>query len=209
MTRLWAAVLIMTLTVSFTSCKNDKKEENTVEMDSTASDEAAAKEAEAQKAEMVRNEEEARKNSIAGLAMESRDLDTLVIALKAAGLDSMMLEKGEYTVFAPTNHAFSELKKKTLDGLLAPENKQMLTSTLQYHVVPGIVTSEILADSIKAGNGKFSTKTVNGEELTFMMSGDQIEIKDGTNSKAQIVQGNIKASNGIIHKVSKVLMDHK
>lgn len=201
-------VLMIGFAISITSCKNDKKEDNKMEIENAkANEEAAAKEAESKKAEMAK--EEARRSSIAGIAMESRDLDTLVIALKAAGLDNMMMEAGEYTVFAPTNQAFSKVKKKNLDALLNPDNKEMLTKTLQYHVIPGVMTSEILADSIKAGKGKYKVKTVNGEELTFMRSGDQIEIKDGTNFKAQIVQGNIKASNGIIHKVSKVLMDHK
>ena len=199
------AAMLMTLTIPFTSCKNDKKEDKMVVK---TDEDAAAKEADARQAEMAKAEE-AKKNSIAGIAMENKDLDTLVIALKAAGLDQMMMEKGEYTVFAPTNQAFSKVKEKNLKALLDPANKQMLTSTLQYHVVPGILTTGAIADSIKAGKGKYNVKTANGNELTFKMNGEQIEINDGTNLKAQILQGNIQASNGLIQKVNKVLMDHK
>ena len=203
--KIFAMAMLLTFAVSFTSCKNDKKEDKT---EMNVEDNAAAKEADAKAAEEAKMEK-ARKNSIAGLAMESKDLDTLVIALKAANLDKMMMEKGEYTVFAPTNHAFSKVKKKDLNALLNPDNKEMLTKVLQYHVVPGVMTSGAIADSIKANGGKYSVKTSNCEELTFKMDGQQIEINDETNIKAQIVQGNIKASNGIIQKVNKVLMDHK
>ncbi len=165
-------LLVLILGITFTSCKNDKKENvEATEMDQKANDEAA--EAHRQ-AEM---KETAKANSIASKAMASSDLDTLVIALKAAGLDSMMMDEGEYTVFAPTNNGFSKLKKGQLDELLKPENKEMLTGVLQYHVVAGRVTAEDLAKGIQENGGKYKFKTVNGEELTAMMDGDQIVIK--------------------------------
>lgn len=193
--------MVLILGITFTSCKNDKKENvEATEMDQKANDEAA----EAQRqAEM---KETAKANSIASKAMASSDLDTLVTALKAAGLDSMMMDEGEYTVFAPTDNGFSKLKKGQLDELLKPENKEMLTGVLQYHVVAGRVTAEDLAKGIVENSGKYKFKTVNGEELTAMMDGDQIVIKDGTNYEAHILQGNIEASNGIVHKIDKVLM---
>jgi len=193
--------MVLIIGITFTSCKSDKKENvETTEMDQKADDEAA----EAQhQAEM---KETARSNSIASKAMASNDLDTLVTALKAAGLDSMMTDEGEYTVFAPTDNGFSKLKKGQLDELLKPENKEMLTGVLQYHVVQGKVTTADLSKGIQDNGGKYTFKTINGEELTAMMDGDQIVIKDGTNFKAHILQGNIEASNGIVHKIDKVLM---
>ncbi|HEA30784.1 MAG TPA: fasciclin domain-containing protein [Leeuwenhoekiella sp.] len=195
-------LMILILGITFTSCKNDKKENtDATEMDQKAEDEAAM---EAQRQEEMK--ETARSNSIASKAMASNDLDTLVTALKAAGLDSMMMDEGEYTVFAPTDNGFSKLKKGQLDELLNPENKEMLTGVLQYHVVQGKVTAEDLAKGIKENGGKYDIETVNGETLTAMMDGNQIVIKDGTNFKAHILQGNIEASNGIVHKIDKVLM---
>ena len=195
-------LMVLILGITFTSCKNDKKENvEATEMDQKADDEAAM---EAQRqAEM---KETAKTNSIASKAMASNDLDTLVTALKAAGLDGMMMDAGEYTVFAPTDNGFSKLKKGQLDELLKPENKEMLTGVLQYHVVQGKVTTSDLAKGIEENGGKYKFKTVNGEELTAMMDGNQIVIKDGTNYKAHILQGNIEASNGIVHKIDKVLM---
>lgn len=203
-------VLLMGFVVAFSSCEDNKKKEQIQleEQEATAKAESDAKEAEMKEAQANEEKlkEEARTNSIAGKAMASRDLDTLVIALNAAGLSDMLLAEGDYTVFAPTDHAFSELKKGMLDDLTKPENKEMLVSVLQYHVIAGKMRSEDLGKAIDAGKGKAELTTVKGDKLTIMRDGDQIVIRDGKGKKAQIVLGNIDASNGIIHQVNKVLM---
>ena len=203
-------MLLMGFVVAFSSCEDNKKKEQIQleEQEATAKAESDAKEAEMKEAQAneEKMKEEARTNSIAGKAMTSRDLDTLVIALNAAGLSDMLLAEGDYTVFAPTDHAFSELKKGMLDDLTKPENKEMLVSVLQYHVIAGKMRSENLGKAIDAGKGKAELTTVKGDKLTIMRDGDQIVIRDGKGKKAQIVLGNIDASNGIIHQVNKVLM---
>src|SRR5215472_4842462 len=70
-------------------------------------------------------------------AMNSKDHTTLVAAVKAAGLVETLEGPGPFTVFAPTNEAFSKLRAGTVDTLLKPENKDTLTKVLTYHVVPG------------------------------------------------------------------------
>src|SRR5919202_4921217 len=74
-------------------------------------------------------------------AVNSADHTTLVAAVKAAGLVDTLKGKGPFTVFAPTNAAFDKLPAGTVDSLVKPENKAMLTNILTYHVVPGRVTS--------------------------------------------------------------------
>jgi len=148
----------------------------------------------------------AMESSIAGKAMATDDLTTLVAALKAADLDTMLSEPGEYTVFAPSNNAFSKLPEGTVENLMKPENKEMLQNILQYHVVSGKITSDNLMAAIKGAKGKYTFKTVAGEELTAMMDGDQFVIKDATGTKSQVVQGNVDASNGIVYIVNDVLM---
>src|SRR5580765_711218 len=70
-------------------------------------------------------------------AVNSKDHTTLVAAVKAAGLVETLESAGPFTVFAPTNKAFDMLPKGTVDNLLKPENKKMLTTILTYHVVAG------------------------------------------------------------------------
>tara|TARA_B100000929_G_scaffold52241_1_gene38179 strand:- start:1996 stop:2640 length:645 start_codon:yes stop_codon:yes gene_type:complete len=205
--------LIIALAVStgvLVSCNDGKKNEEEIRLEEqemqTAEADKAAKEAEEAEMKAQQMKEEARANSIASKAMAAEELDTLVLALKAAGLSEMLMAEGEYTVFAPTDYAFSQLKKGTLEDLTKAENKEQLVSVLQYHVIPGIMRSEDLGKAIDAGNGKAKIQTVKGEELTIMRDGDQIVIRDGKGKKAQIVLGNIEASNGVVHEVNKVLM---
>src|SRR6187399_729222 len=87
-------------------------------------------------------------------AMNSKDHTTLVAAVKAAGLVPTLKGKGPFTVFAPTNEAFNALPPGTVDNLLKPESKTMLTTVLTYHVVAGKMDSKEIAKRIKAGGGK-------------------------------------------------------
>ena len=87
-------------------------------------------------------------------------------AVKAAGLVDTLSGPGPFTVFAPTDDAFAKLPAGTVDTLVKPESKKTLTKILTYHVVAGDVSSTELVKMIKAGNGKASLKTVEGEALS-------------------------------------------
>ena len=87
-------------------------------------------------------------------AANSKDHTTLVAAVKAAGLAETLSGAGPFTVFAPTNAAFAKLPAGTVDTLLKPENKAMLTGILTYHVVPGRLTATDIAAQAKANGGK-------------------------------------------------------
>jgi uncharacterized surface protein with fasciclin (FAS1) repeats len=140
-------------------------------------------------------------------ASKSDDHTTLVAAVKAADLVDTLEGKGPFTVFAPTNEAFAALPAGTVDTLLKPENKGQLTKILTYHVVPGKLTAKDLMAKIMGGNGTTMLKTVQGEELTFMMSGDKgISMKDAQGNTANVTIADVIQSNGVIHVIDKVLM---
>ncbi|HTN16767.1 MAG TPA: fasciclin domain-containing protein [Chitinophagaceae bacterium] len=139
-------------------------------------------------------------------AVNSKDHTTLVAAVKAAGLVETLQSPGPFTVFAPVNKAFDKLPAGTVDNLLKPENKQMLTSVLTYHVVPGRLGSKELMDKINAGGGKAMLKTVQGEQLTFMMKGKDLWVMDTKGGKAKVTTKDVFQSNGVIHVIDKVLM---
>ena len=140
-------------------------------------------------------------------AMNSADHTTLVAAVKAAGLVDTLQGSGPFTVFAPTNSAFNALPAGTVDNLLTPENKPMLTKVLTYHVVPGKLDFKELQKLIKRGGGTAMLKTVSGGMLWAMMNGDQnIQIKDEAGNIADISTYNVYQSNGVIHVIDKVLM---
>src|SRR5450432_3906363 len=111
-------------------------------------------------------------------AVNSADHTTLVAAVKAAGLVDTLKSAGPFTVFAPTNEAFGKLPAGTVDTLVKPENKDTLTKILTYHVVAGNVSAGELVKMIKAGGGKATLKTVNGENLTASLKGKSVVLTD-------------------------------
>src|SRR5208283_3615381 len=139
-------------------------------------------------------------------AVNSKDHTTLVAAVKAAGLVDTLESPGPFTVFAPTNEAFSKLPAGTVDMLLKPENKDQLVKVLTYHVVSGRISSNDLAKQIKDGGGKAMLKTVNGETLTASMQGKHIILTDEKGDISTVTIANVFQSNGVIHVVDTVLL---
>ncbi len=139
-------------------------------------------------------------------AVNSNDHTTLVAAVKAAGLAETLQGKGPFTVFAPTNDAFAKLPAGTVDNLLKPENKAVLSGVLTYHVVAGKWSSADVAQAIKASDGKAELKTVQGGKLWAMMVGNDVVLKDEKGNTAKITIMDVEQSNGTIHVVDAVLM---
>ena len=139
-------------------------------------------------------------------AVNSRDHTTLVAAVKAAGLVDTLQGQGPFTVFAPTNEAFSQLPAGTVDMLLKPENKQALAKVLTYHVVPGNLTASILKQQIAQGGGRATLSTVEGEPLVARSTGTGITLTDEKGGVANITIADVKQSNGVIHVVDKVVL---
>lgn len=139
-------------------------------------------------------------------AVNSKDHTTLVAAVKAAGLVETLQSKGPFTVFAPTNSAFEKLPEGTVETLVKPENKEMLTKILTYHVVPGKISSKDLIKMMNANGGKYMAKTVQGEELTFWLKGNDVYVTDAKGGSAKVTIADVNQSNGVIHVIDTVLM---
>jgi uncharacterized surface protein with fasciclin (FAS1) repeats len=139
-------------------------------------------------------------------AMNSKDHTTLVAAVKAADLVATLQSPGPFTVFAPTNAAFNKLPAGTVDNLLKPENKQQLSSVLTYHVVAGALDSKALMEKVKAGGGKATLKTVQGEDLVVWQKGKSLVVKDSKGNSATVSIKDVYQKNGVIHVIDQVLM---
>jgi uncharacterized surface protein with fasciclin (FAS1) repeats len=138
-------------------------------------------------------------------AVNSADHTTLVAAVKAAGLVDTLKGPGPFTVFAPTNEAFAKLPAGTVVKLLKPENKDMLTKILTYHVVAGRLSAAQIKKMVKMGGGSATLKTVQGDSLTATMDGNDLVIKDEKGGEAHITIANVYQSNGVIHVIDSVL----
>lgn len=133
-------------------------------------------------------------NDIVAVAAGAGHFNTLVAAVKAAGLVETLQGAGPFTVFAPTDEAFAKLPKGAIEALLA--DKEKLAAVLTYHVVPGKVMA---ADVIAMGGGQVTT--VNGAPVNITIKDGKVYV-DG----AQVVTADIQASNGVIHVIDAVIL---
>src|SRR5579885_3390029 len=124
-------------------------------------------------------------------AVNSKDHTTLVAAVKAAGLVDTLSGPGPFTVFAPTNAAFAKLPAGTVESLLKPENKAMLTKVLTYHVVPGRITAQQIAAMAMHHHGEATLKTVEGDNLMFRKNGSSWWVIDAKGGKSRITIPNV------------------
>lgn len=143
-----------------------------------------------------------------GIALEigtKPDHKTLANALTVAGV-SEKLAGQPFTLFAPTDQAFAAVPQSMTDWLMNPNNTESLAKVLTYHVVPGRVTAEDLFAKIKAGGGKATLATVEGETLTFTEVQGNIKVDGTQGSSGFITQLDVEQSNGNIHVINGVLI---
>jgi uncharacterized surface protein with fasciclin (FAS1) repeats len=139
-------------------------------------------------------------------AVNSADHTTLVAAVQAAGLVETLSGPGPFTVFAPTNEAFAKLPAGTVENLLKPENKEMLTKILTCHVVAADAMAADIQKMVADDGGKHVVKTVGGCEFTAMAKDGMVMIEDGQGNVATVTIADVKQSNGVIHVIDTVLL---
>ena len=173
--------------LGFSACNTNAGEQQT---EATATTETTTEVYTGGQANVVDNDSE---KDIVKVAVGSKDHTTLVAAVKAADLVNSLSNAGPFTVFAPVNSAFEALPAGTVDNLLKPENKDQLADILQYHVALSTFTTEKLTDGMSLGQA-------NGGNVKISHKDGKIFVND-----AEII-GSVKASNGIVHVIDKVLL---
>ncbi len=132
--------------------------------------------------------------NLVGVAIQAGSFETLVAAVRAAGLVEALSGEGPFTVFAPTDEAFAKLPEGTLESLLEPENRGLLTTILTYHVVPGRVLARDVVELKEA-------RALNGQRIAIAVGEEGVSVA-GVNVTAT----DVLASNGVIHVVDAVMM---
>nr|WP_321233289.1 fasciclin domain-containing protein [uncultured Psychroserpens sp.] len=180
-------VLVFAIAAFVCSCKNGNNEASTnttVTETETASNE---------KTGQAFIEDDGSTPTVLHIAIGSKDHSTLVAAVQAAELENALVNAGPLMVFAPTNEAFAALPEGTVENLLKPENKNALANILKYHVTPGNYSKDFLKKFKKLGqanNQYVKVEVIDGEP---MIGGAKI-------------LGSVKAGNGIVHVIDKVLL---
>jgi uncharacterized surface protein with fasciclin (FAS1) repeats len=128
---------------------------------------------------------------IVDTAVAAGKFNTLVKAVKAAGLADTLKGDGPFTVFAPTDEAFAKLPAGTVESLL--NDKKKLAQILTYHVIPGkVMSSEVTTGAVQ---------TVQGQPLNVVVDKGAVKVNE-----AQVVQADVIASNGVIHVIDSVVL---
>ncbi|WP_070963976.1 fasciclin domain-containing protein [Vibrio sonorensis] len=135
-----------------------------------------------------------KKDDIVDIAASNGSFNTLVAAVKAAGLVDTLKGEGPFTVFAPTDEAFAKLPEGTVEMLLQPENKDKLVAILTYHVVAGKVMA---ADVVKLD----SATTVQGQDVDIKVMGDTVMV-----NQANVVATDVVGKNGVVHVIDQVIL---
>ena len=169
------------------SCKNENKDASSTSTVTKTENEPKERTGQA----FITDDES--KPTVLSIAIGSKDHTTLVAAVQAAELENALVNAGPLMVFAPTNEAFAALPEGTVENLLKPENKNALANILKYHVTPGNYSKDFLKKFKKLGqanNGYVKVEVIDGEP---MIGGAKI-------------LASVKAGNGIVHVIDKVLL---
>ncbi len=140
-------------------------------------------------------------------AVNSADHTTLVAAVKAAELVDALQGPGPFTVFAPTNAGFAKLPDGTVETLLMPENKDMLTKVLTAHVVSGdLSAANIVRMAKNSSDGFYHMETLSGDAISAQVKGQNVYIYDENGNVGRVTIADVDQSNGVIHVVDAVLV---
>jgi uncharacterized surface protein with fasciclin (FAS1) repeats len=132
-------------------------------------------------------------SNVVEVVVADKNLATMSKSVKAVGLDTVLSQKGPFTIFAPTDIAFGKLDTGRMEQLLKPENKEKLTELLNHHVVEGLTNFSDLKDNQKL-------VTTNGRELNVKVADGKVTINGAT------VQGrDNEGSNGVVHSLDTVI----
>ncbi|WP_101067972.1 fasciclin domain-containing protein [Roseovarius salinarum] len=139
-------------------------------------------------------------------AVNSADHETLVTAVKAAGLVETLNSEGPFTVFAPTDEAFGMLRDGTVEALLQPEAKGQLKQILTCHVVAADAMAMDIKGMVDDDGGMHEVPTVGGCTLEATYNGDEITLTDERGREINVTIADVKQSNGVIHVVDRVIL---
>ena len=131
---------------------------------------------------------------------------SLAAALTQAGLAQTLSGAGPFTLFAPTDAAFTQVPPVTREGWMRPAQQSVLAGVLNYHVVPGKLTAADLGAQIDAAGGQATLKTADGQELTARKSGDSILLTSASGNKAVVTEADVEQANGVVHVIDAVLL---
>ena len=146
------------------------------------------------------------KKTIYTSTVEAGNYTTLLSALEATEMVRFLDGDAPFTIFAPSDLAFSKLSKEKIGHLLRPENKKELQQMVTYFMVAGTLTASKIMRAMNKGNGTASFTTLQGKKINASMEGIDIVLSDGFGNKARITVADGDQCNGVLHTIDSVLL---
>ena len=143
--------------------------------------------------------------TIADAASQRGEFSVLAAVVKAADLEDTLASPGPFTVFAPTNAAFSKLPLGEVDRLLQPENRVKLTSFVTCHILAGQLTVAELRERVHANDGPVTLHNVDNDTIKVEQRGDELFLFGARGAQANVTNTDLLHSNGVIHITDSVL----
>lgn len=147
-----------------------------------------------------------KEKSIAESTKDSDNHKTLMAVVRAADLEETLDVSGPFTVFAPSDNAFSRLPKDKLNSLLYSNDKTKLKSLLKYHIVAGELSASKILKAMCRGGGMTTFTSIEGAKITATICGTDIILMDSLGNSATITLADSKQSNGVIHEIDSVIL---
>ncbi|QNJ96841.1 fasciclin domain-containing protein [Constantimarinum furrinae] len=194
-------VFFFTLIFMLSACKNEKNEKSYVV------DNSEKRETDSLQNIRVQEEKQERisqANSVMAKVMATKETSTFSSLLVTSGMsESLLKEKGPYTILAPTNEAFDKLDEEKRMNFTKPEFKNEMIALVKNHIIEGDIDSVAMVQNIKSGS--YSITTLGGKTLKVTKNGSDIIFTTDTGKKAVLGKSDIKGTNGELHLVDTVL----
>lgn len=187
----------------FTACQDNKRSDG--ESEHIMGD--TEREAEiAEENRLNRERMEWESNTIAAVMRDNSELQNFSRSMDTAQIaQTFSQEEGPYTIFAPSDDAYEEMPEEERNQMMSSENRDMNRASLQYLVIDDEMTAEELMTEIENADGTYTLTTMQGEEITATMDGENVVLRDAAGNTAVITETDLEASNGVIHIIDGVL----
>ena len=144
-------------------------------------------------------------STVLDVAQDNGDFTKLVEAVEAVGLTQTVSGAGPFTLFAPTDAAFSAIPAERLASMMLEENRASLVNLVTYHLVAGSMTFEDMEKQAADNGGAFQMNTVRGLPLIVRVEQGTLTLEDMEGNKASVTAVGVEASNGLVHVIDTVL----
>jgi len=143
------------------------------------------------------------------VSSDSLRYKTLNQALRVTHLDDLLMGNDDFTIFAPSEIAFSNIPTDKLEQLFYSEDKRRLNYIMSSHIVPGKLTASKILLALCNGGGRAVFTTIQGNKLIATMSGLDIILTDNIGNKTKITTADLNRNNTVVHEIDSVLVASK